>query len=75
MPLCFGLRTSHPRKSVTPIDCPYCGAAANLVRAVPHPELGLRAALQAFDCVDCGPWSEMVMGVRRGAQAFHAART
>jgi predicted RNA-binding Zn-ribbon protein involved in translation (DUF1610 family) len=72
MPTCFGLRKSQPRKSVTTVDCPYCGAAANLVRAVLHPELGSRAALQTFDCVDCGPWSELALGA--GAQAFRAAR-
>jgi len=62
MPTCFGLRKSHPRKSVTTIDCPYCGAAANPVRLVLHPELGLYAALTTFDCVDCGPWSEIAVG-------------
>jgi predicted RNA-binding Zn-ribbon protein involved in translation (DUF1610 family) len=62
MPTCFGLRKSHPRKSVTTTDCPYCGAAANLVRLVLHPELGLYAALTTFDCVDCGPWSEIAAG-------------
>ena len=74
MPTCFGLRKSQPRKSVTIVDCPYCGAAANLVRHVPHPELGSRAALQTFDCIDCGPWSELSLERQVGAQAFRAGR-
>jgi hypothetical protein len=71
MTLAFGLRRFHPRKS-PPTRCPYCGAAATLVRRVPHPELEPSATLRTFNCIGCGPWSEITLGTSRGAQVQRA---
>jgi hypothetical protein len=74
--IAFGLRRFKPRKSFAPLHCPYCGAAASLVRRVPHPELGPSAALHTFDCTDCGPWSEIALKTAHGcAAARDGART
>lgn len=65
MQILFGRRTpAQPPPDGRPLICPYCGAGAALVRASPHPELGRCAELHSFECVDCGPWSEITVGLR-----------
>ena len=40
-----------PETFISPIDCPYCGAHAHLMRRSPHPELNCE--IRTFECMVC----------------------